>query len=315
MEASELYADHPELRTPEEEEDWNYNPRSGIRIWPERFYTLEDELPSPIAAERAAFQLRPPALGLTTAEVAAMEHKIKRASPVQRRFEFRLLQGRMLRMLIPCPGASDYGSLLAILKEELRRGTPAPVPDWYEYSKVKFGPRRIGYYACDARGCFFTEDASRQVMKCGGCNLAKYCSRDCQSADWKARHKVVCQKDKGESVKRVEQVSAILERMTRDAMGPRGIEQRRQQPRRRPAPAIHRQVQPDSGESDGDGSDAWGDWQGRLVTSNGTSGQPTGDPSFSEWFWSQWWLVAVVFVGFTLVAAAAMKELGTSRGT
>jgi hypothetical protein len=40
---------------------------------------------------------------------------------------------------------------------------------------------------CAAAGCA-SEDA-RSV--CGGCQAVRYCSRECQRADWKA-HKVVC---------------------------------------------------------------------------------------------------------------------------
>lgn len=310
MEASELYADHPELRTPEEEEDENYDPWSGVPVFPTRFRTLlNGGLPSPIAAERAAFQRRPPALGLTLAELDRMEQSVKLAYPVQRRWEFRLLRDGMLRMLIPCSGAADFSSLVAILREEARLCTPAPVPDWYEYSKVVFGPRRIGYYACDARGCFFTEDASRQVLKCGGCNLAKYCSKNCQAADWKARHKVVCQKDKGDRVKMVEKASAILERFVASG-GPHKGGRARQ--RRGPDAGKLRRADPDS-DSDDDDSAAWGEWQRSMLTNvTDPAEQPTADVGFFEWLRSQWIIVAVAIAAFLLIAAAALKELGSS---
>ena len=30
---------------------------------------------------------------------------------------------------------------------------------------------------------------------CSGCNLVRYCSKDCQVADWKKKHKKLCVKD------------------------------------------------------------------------------------------------------------------------
>jgi len=41
---------------------------------------------------------------------------------------------------------------------------------------------------CRAVGC-----QNRATMKCGRCNSAKYCSRECQIAHWKSKHKQICQ--------------------------------------------------------------------------------------------------------------------------
>jgi len=54
------------------------------------------------------------------------------------------------------------------------------------------GPRRIGYYSCDCRGCLNTETVDKMFAKCGSCSIPKYCSKECQLIDWKQRHKVVC---------------------------------------------------------------------------------------------------------------------------
>ena len=35
---------------------------------------------------------------------------------------------------------------------------------------------------------------SSNMKRCKGCNIAKYCSRDCQANDWKVRHKAQCNK-------------------------------------------------------------------------------------------------------------------------
>ncbi len=100
--------------------------------------------------------------------------------PVQKRRIFNLLRGTMLRSLISCSSCSNIEQLLCILREEIASGVQAPVPEWYVYSTVTMGPRRIGYYHCCKRGCFMTETTDAQFQKCGQCGLAVYCSKDCQ---------------------------------------------------------------------------------------------------------------------------------------
>ena len=54
------------------------------------------------------------------------------------------------------------------------------------------GPRKIGYDPCERRGCLRTETCEgKKFSKCGGCRVPFYCGRDCQAADWAARHKKV----------------------------------------------------------------------------------------------------------------------------
>ena len=248
---------------------------------------------------------------MSASELGAIERKIKLASPVQRRFEFKLLRGRMLRTLIPCPGAADYDSLLAILRDELSRGTPAPVPEWYEFSRVNFGPRRIGYYACDARGCFFTEDPHHQVLKCAGYNLAKYCSKECQAADWKARHKVVCQKDRGASVKRVEEVCKILDRLAASGVSRRGERGRARTRRGGAANATRQQLEelfdPDSGD-DADDRAFGDDWYPTMQPGRPAALERSEDTSFIQWVKSQRMILGVALAAFILIVMAAVKE-------
>mmetsp|Transcript_18182 Transcript_18182/g.45913 ORF Transcript_18182/g.45913 Transcript_18182/m.45913 type:complete len:136 (-) Transcript_18182:609-1016(-) len=59
-------------------------------------------------------------------------------------------------------------------------------------------PRKIGYDACDTRGCLRTENfnSPQAFQRCGQCRVVVYCGPECQKADWKARHKHVCKKVK-----------------------------------------------------------------------------------------------------------------------
>lgn len=70
------------------------------------------------------------------------------------------------------------------------------MPDWYSYSTVTMGPRRIGYYHCCCRGCFKTETSELRFLKCSQCEVALYCSRECQTIDWNEKHKKVCKEGK-----------------------------------------------------------------------------------------------------------------------
>lgn len=40
---------------------------------------------------------------------------------------------------------------------------------------------------CSRKGC-----ANVGTKKCGQCNITKYCSRECQVADWKQKHRDIC---------------------------------------------------------------------------------------------------------------------------
>jgi hypothetical protein len=212
MDASMLYCSKPELMTAEEIEESEFDPSTvRIHVIP-RAFMFDMERPKPDAEDRSAFERRPPALGFTVRDIDEMAARYDKVPPVQRRVEFGMLRSMMLQSLISCSGVSNFQGLLDILRAEIKSGFPASVPSWYEYSSVKFGPRRIGYYACDARGCFATESVDCVFSKCGGCGLPKYCSRDCQAADWKARHKLVCKKG-SKDARRTLDVATMLERL------------------------------------------------------------------------------------------------------
>lgn len=43
-------------------------------------------------------------------------------------------------------------------------------------------------FRCDKR----KDDIAGSLLRCGGCKVAEYCSKDCQRADWKQNHKELC---------------------------------------------------------------------------------------------------------------------------
>ncbi|RUP08582.1 hypothetical protein BC936DRAFT_140120 [Jimgerdemannia flammicorona] len=49
----------------------------------------------------------------------------------------------------------------------------------------------LGLASCD-NGCGRVEKVKGQFKKCANCKLRIYCSRECQKADWKGRHKAEC---------------------------------------------------------------------------------------------------------------------------
>jgi hypothetical protein len=197
MNISEMYGMVPGVMTPEEEEDWHHEPCDDIIDTAPSWYNtkmLMYEPACPEACSRREFEARKPALGLSLAEVDELEahEKLEDLLPVQRRKLFHLLRSALLRHLIPCDGCSTVTALCGVLRAEIASEVPAPVPEWYVYSTTTMGPRKIGYDHCENRGCFRTETPEKKFMKCSRCKLPFYCSKECQAADWKTRHKKVC---------------------------------------------------------------------------------------------------------------------------
>ena len=219
MNSEDLYGDREDLMTPEELEEYHHEPSSEtiptyspqMRTW------IFDRMlgNTPELEYKAEFLRRKPALGLTKDQIQHIRQHNAKLLPVggvQQRTLFKSIRSHMLRYLIPCPGATTLEDLLQILEQELASGIPAAVPEWYEFSNVRFGPRRIGYYACDHRGCFQTETVDQQFARCAKCKLARYCSKECQTADWKGRHKQVCAKgqEQREKVLRASQALSMF---------------------------------------------------------------------------------------------------------
>jgi MYND finger len=62
-------------------------------------------------------------------------------------------------------------------------------------SRTEGIPRKDGngcwYGGCDRHGKT-DEETEWMLLKCSGCKKARYCSKECQSKDWKVLHKLEC---------------------------------------------------------------------------------------------------------------------------
>ena len=213
-----LYLDHEELMSLEEKEDGDYTPGSSIAPdYPSwyRDWLMRDIEYQPDAEGRKDFEKRPPALGFSSKMIDDIERypNTKMVTTSQIRRFTNTIKRKMLRNLISCNDCKTLSDLVLILREELSNGVPSPVPSWYTYSTVTMGPRRIGYYACDNRGCYKTETVDKTFSKCGQCSIPKYCSRDCQLSDWSQRHKQVC-KDAKKSHEQTKNVGKMLQKLS-----------------------------------------------------------------------------------------------------
>ena len=197
--ASDDYGSRVDLMTAEELEDYRAEPsEDAVEVVPRALYMAKLAM-LPVAAgdarARAEFAARTPALGLTRADIEDILARAgdARVTASQRRRAFRMLRNCALGALVPCSGAATLEALCAVLLAEADAGAVAPLPEWYVWEGGAFGRgRRMGYYACDARECWVTEAPDRVLAGCAKCKKAKYCSRTCQAADWKARHKQLC---------------------------------------------------------------------------------------------------------------------------
>lgn len=193
-----VYMQHPELWLPEEHEDHAYKGNSHSPEFPPLFkkwymYAV-DLMPLPEEDTRSEFEARASAMGLSLVQLEELLQHVCQPNflPVQKRRVFRMLQHKMLQQLIPSSGCTNIEALIDVLKQELVDNTPAPVPTWYVFSKMVFGPRRIGYNKCFNRPCYQSEDQTHRFSNCGQCKWSYYCSPECQKADWKTRHRVLC---------------------------------------------------------------------------------------------------------------------------
>lgn len=167
--------------------------------------------PAPEAATRREFDRRPPALGATPALLAELKSHHDMLPPVQQRILHGHVRSTMLRQLISCDGATAIDDLLEILEKEMKSGIPSPVPEWYKYSTVTMGPRKIGYDGCVNRECHRTESYDQpRFANCSKCKVAIYCTRECQIEDWKLRHKKAC-KQAGKEREQIERVGKMMQ--------------------------------------------------------------------------------------------------------
>lgn len=91
---------------------------------------------------------------------------------------------------ICCDGASSINDLFLILESEINSGEASPIPGWYVFKHAC--KRGFGCHVCSARGCFASETMNKRFGSCIGCRVAYYCSVNCQTKDWKERHKFIC---------------------------------------------------------------------------------------------------------------------------
>jgi len=198
MDYSDVLISHPELATEEEIEDWNR----------ELFENIIDTTPSwwnsftmglsgiqPDAEYRSAFESRrQPAMGLTNIQLDMLEQHVNHPQlhPSQKRTLLSLVRSQMMRSLISPNRCSTVADCVTVLRKELESGVCASVPDWYKFSTVTMGKRKIGYDECCNRGCWNTETVDHKFLKCSRCKLPFYCGVACQKQDWKVRHKKLC---------------------------------------------------------------------------------------------------------------------------
>lgn len=216
MNAEDLYILREDLLTPEELEDVRHDPSTEeiptftptLRQWI-LMGGIDSEFgvrPAPEAASRREFERRTPALGATPDLLTELKMHYAILPPVQQRSLFKCLRDTMLRQLISCNGVATMDDLVDILQAEMDSGTPAPVPEWYKYSTVTMGPRKIGYDGCSNRECLKTETHNQpQFKRCSRCKVAVYCGRECQVEDFKARHNKVCK----EAAKEREEIASV----------------------------------------------------------------------------------------------------------
>ena len=209
---------HKELMTPEELEDFEHDPSSStIDPVPRWFVNKTMDSPTPDEFDRSRFEKRKPAFGLTLSEIDQLEQHVQNPKMTEgdkRRF-FQYLREKMCLSLISPSDCATNSDLCNILRAEVESGVPAPVPEWYTFSEMRFGPRRLGYRKCDSRGCLKTETLlGSRFPQCSSCKLAAYCGKECQTADWKIRHKILCKKAKAEKDMTL-RTSALLEAFAR----------------------------------------------------------------------------------------------------
>jgi MYND finger len=219
MRIEDVLHEHKELMTPEELEDYEHDPSTNTMFdpIPRWFLNKTMDAPTPDEFDRARFETRPPAFGLTLSEIDQLEQHVQNPNMTEgdkRRFFHHLRETMCLTLISPCD-CSTLSDLFHILRAEVESGVPAPVPEWYTFSEMRYGPRRLGYRKCDSRGCLKTETRlGSRFPQCSRCQLAAYCGKECQTADWKIRHKSLCRTAKAEK-DMTQRTSAWLEALAR----------------------------------------------------------------------------------------------------
>jgi len=135
--------------------------------------------PAPEEATRVAFLARPPAMGLSIADVARLRDFDSCEDvglPRDTKRLFRELRARLLRQCVPCDGAATITALADALDVERAAGVASPMPTWFTFASGS-GPRRLGLRECCAVGCFRVEGEALRMKRCAGCEVPSYCSK------------------------------------------------------------------------------------------------------------------------------------------
>eukprot|EP01104_Vermistella_antarctica_P019997 TRINITY_DN824_c0_g1_i1.p1 TRINITY_DN824_c0_g1~~TRINITY_DN824_c0_g1_i1.p1 ORF type:complete len:132 (+),score=13.86 TRINITY_DN824_c0_g1_i1:314-709(+) len=123
-----------------------------------------------------------------------------------------MLRHEMLRQFISTDGLVTLGELREAVRATRGRSV-LRAPSWYKVSTVQCGPRRIGLEDCANVECYRCEtEESRKFKVCANCHVPRYCSRECQMADWKFRHKLVCSDAKKER-EQTKRVGELMQKM------------------------------------------------------------------------------------------------------
>ncbi len=197
MRASELYIGWPDLMTADELEEYDFVDVNAkvpmIPLW-YRDKLLKSINCIPDEEREVEFLQRKPAVRFSLEELELLREHVSSLLPVQQRLLFKMLRNNLATNLISCDGARSIEELLLILEDEIKSGQPSPIPAWYEFKRAR--ERGFGYHVCSARDCFATETMEKRFGSCGGCRVPYYCGVDCQTKDWKERHKFVCEEAK-----------------------------------------------------------------------------------------------------------------------
>lgn len=108
-----------------------------------------------------------------------------------------------MRHLLPLPIDSPQGSLSQHFQQKTSKQPPKPRTMAPEKGGGKGSPivdalglqsyaELTGYMADkNCSHCSKTPDENGPFQRCGACKVARYCSKDCQKADWE-KHKALC---------------------------------------------------------------------------------------------------------------------------
>ena len=143
MDLTGAMMDIPGLATAEEREEWEHDPSDDvIPTMPSWWHDLVTRLDAmlPEAMCRKEFEARPPALGLSAADIDELDAHSQNPllTPVQKRIFFTILRSNLLRQLIPASGAgasltcvaSSGPSWKAARRRRSQSGTCSTPPPW-----------------------------------------------------------------------------------------------------------------------------------------------------------------------------------------